>query len=129
MYYDSLLTILNDMTQEELAAYWRGENIKDNRNFIKQMHNSIQMDEGIIKGTQDWLRRCVERTEDNEKLKSELMLGAELIQGCEQSILITRAEIAHYIKYPLYSDKRREWYKTREGKQWHQKNLAQLKKK
>lgn len=128
MNHASLLEILNEMTEEELAAYWREENTKENRRFIHQMHDWIQVDRNIIESTKDWLRRCVERADDNEKLKGELMLGAELIQGCEQSILITRAEIAHYTKYPLYSEKRRGWYNTREGKQWHQKNLEQLKK-
>ena len=123
---------LNEMTDEELAAYWKKENAKANIGYTNQMYGWIQTDKRIIESTKQWLHRCVEWFNHNEldeaKLKENLLLGAELIRGSEESILLTRAEIAHYTKYPLYSEKRRQWYKTKEGKQWQQRVLNQLKK-
>ena len=108
-------------------------NARDNIRYINQMYEWIQTDKYIIENTKAWLHRSVEKFKNNEmdeaKLKSDLLLGAELIQGSEDSILMTRAEIAHYTKYPLYTEKRRQWYKTKEGMQWQQKILSQLKKK
>lgn len=131
--YDSYKAMLDEMTPEEKALYWRRENAKTNLSYTNQMYRWIQTDKGIIENTKAWLHRSVEKFKSNEideaKLKSDLLLGAELIKGCEDSILITRAEIAHYTKYPLYSEKRRQWYKTKEGMQWQQKILNQLKRK
>ena len=125
--------MLDDMTPEEEAAYWKRKNARDNLRFINQMYEWIQTDKHIIENTKAWLHRSVDKFKHNEmdeaKLKSDLLLGSELIKGSEDSILITRAEIAHYTKYPLYSEKRRQWYKTKEGMQWQQKILSQLKKK
>ena len=108
-------------------------NARDNLRYINQMYEWIQTDKYIIESTKAWLHRSVEKFKNNEmgeaKLKSDLLLGSELIKGSEDSILMTRAEIAHYTKYPLYSEKRRQWYKTKEGMQWQQKILSQLKKK
>lgn len=131
--FDSYKAMLDDMTPEEKALYWKRENAKENLMYINQMHSWIQTDKSIIENTKQWLHRCVERFNNNEmdkaKLKENLLLGAELIKGSEESILQTRAEIAHYSKYPLYSEKRRQWLRTKEGEQWQQRVLNQLKKK
>lgn len=108
-------------------------NARENLRFINQMYVWIQTDKSIIENTKAWLYRIVEEFKNNEideaKLKEYLLLGSELIKGCEDNILMTRAEIAHYTKYPLYSQKRRQWYQTKEGMQWQQRILNQLKKK
>lgn len=131
--YDSYKELLDEMTDEERAAYWKKENAKANLGYINQMYGWIQTDKRIIENTKAWLHRSVDKFKHSEideaKLKSDLLLGSELIKGSEDSTLLTRAEIAHYTKYPLYSEKRRQWYKTKEGKQWQQRVLNQLKKK
>ena len=120
--YDSYKELLDEMTDEEQAAYWKKENAKANLGYINQMYGWIQTDKRIIESTKQWLHRTVERFKyheiDEAKLKENLLLGAELIKGSEEGILLTRAEIAHYTKYPLYSEKRRQWYKTKEVKRW-----------
>lgn len=129
--YDSYKALLDEMTPEEKAQYWKRENTKENLSFMNQMYGWIDTDKSIIETTRAWLHRSVakfkEHLVDEATLKQDLLLGAELIQGSEDSILITRAEIAHYTKYPLYSEKRRQWYKTKEGIQWQQKVMNQLK--
>lgn len=131
--YNSYKAMRDEMTPEEMAAYRKSRDARNNLLYINQMYEWIEVDEDIIELTKAWLHESVERFHMNEidesKLKEDLLLGAELIKGCEDSILITRAEIAHYTKYPLHSEKRRQWYRTKEGMQWQEKVLNQLKKK
>lgn len=129
--YHSYKEMLESFTEEERAEYWKRENRMENLRFINQMHEWIQVDKRIIDSTKRWLQQCVERFHNDElsedKLKENLLLGAELIEGCEDSIKQTRAEIAHYTKYPLYSEKRRQWYNSKEGQQWLERVEKQLK--
>lgn len=125
--YLSYKAMLEEMDDEMRAEYWKSENRRANLYLIQQLHDSIEQDESIILNTQRWMKGLLERVEDMELLKKYFTTGAELIQGCGDSILITRAEIAHYIKYPLYSEKMRQWYRTKEGQQWQAKILKQLK--
>lgn len=130
--YDTYKAFLEEMTPEEKAEYWRRENAKENLSFMNQMYGWVDTDNRIIETTKAWLHRSVakfnEHLIDDVELKESLLLGAEIIKGCEDSILKTRAEIAHYTKYPLYSEKRRQWYKTKEGIQWQERIVKQLKK-
>lgn len=125
--YESYLSMLTDMTEEESKAYWKRENAKDNIGYINSLHHNIRLNNQIIANTKRWLTETVEQfkagTIDEDKLRENLLLGGELIKGCEDDTGYTRAEIAHVTRYPLYSEKRRMWYKSKEGQAWLKKNL------
>lgn len=133
----SFKQMYDDMTDEERAAYWKKENTRENLSWINSLNESIQTDKRIIKDTQRWLKHLTEdytnsvaepTPEETQTLRDRLVLGAELIEACEQDIIELRKEIVNYTKYPMHSQKRRDWYQTKEGKQWQEKILRQLKK-
>ena len=125
--HKSFLLAYEQMDEQQRAEYWKRKNRRDNLLSINRMHEWIQVDKRLIDTTKRWLQRCVDRFQDDklseDELKKILILGAELIEGCEDSIKRARAEIAHYTKYPLYSKKRMQWYKSKEGQQWLRKQL------
>lgn len=125
---ESYIEMMNMMSEEERAAYWKKENARENLRWINDLHDTIRLHKRIINQAKHWLRLVVEQVEDKEKLKQDLLLGAELIQLCEEKIVETRKEIVNYTKYPLHSQKRRDWYKTQEGRAWQEKLLNQLRK-
>lgn len=115
--------LLSEMSPAEQAAYWRRENQRENLNLLNSLHESIQLDKRMITSTKQWLYQCAYHTADDAKLKELLILGADIISLSEASINVTRSLIAHYTKYPLYSEKRKQWVKTKEGQLWYKKNL------
>lgn len=135
--YESFLLAYESMSDEERKAYWKRENARENIIYLNSLHKNISLNNKIIQNTQWWLKDMVndytsmvaEPDEEYTKnLKESLALGAELIAGCEADTGRTRAEIAFVTRYPLYSEKRRQWYKTKEGQQWLEKIKKQLKK-
>lgn len=135
--YESYKAFLDDMTSEERESYWKQQDRAENVSLLNSLNHNIALNNQIIQNTQRWLKEMVEDytsmvAEPDEayttKLKESLALGAELIEGCEADTARTNAEIAHYIRYPLYSEKRRQWYKTKEGQLWLEKIKKQLKK-
>lgn len=135
--YESYVLALESMSDDERKAYWKRENARENVGLLNSLHHNISLNNRIIKSTQRWLKDMVDDytsmvAEPDEaytqKLKESLALGAELIQNCEIDTGNTRAEIAMVTRYPLYSQKRRDWYKTKEGQQWLEKIKSQLKK-
>lgn len=113
--------MLEEMGDKDRAIYWKREKAKENLVNLNLYYESINNYKYIIDNTKQWLLRVVDNETDPDKLKEKLMLGAEIIQNCEQGILSDNASIAHYTKYPLYSDKRRHWYNTKEGTAWLKK--------
>jgi len=135
--YESFKMMYDDFTEEERTAYWKRIDYSSNQWYLESLHHNIALNNQIIKNTQRWLKEMVDDytsmvEEPSEaytiKLKESLALGTELIEGCEADTGRTHAEIAHVIRYPLFSEKRRQWYKTKEGKSWLQKAENQLKK-
>ena len=135
--FDSYALALQSMSDEERKAYWKRENARENIIYLNSLHKNISLNNKIIQNTQRWLKDMVDDytsmvDEPDEaytkKLKESLALGAELIEACEIDSGNTRAEIAHVTRYPLYSEKRRQWYKSKEGQQWLEKIKKQLKK-
>lgn len=129
--YESFLLAYESMSDEERKAYWKRENARENISYLNSLHHNISLNNQIIKRTQHWLKDMVDdytghvgepSPEYTQQVKESIALGAELIEGCEIDTGNTRAEIAHVTRYPLYSEKRRQWYKTKEGQQWLQKN-------
>ena len=125
--YESFLLTYADFTEAERRQYWKKQNAIENITHINRLHNNISLNNSIIKQTKRWLQDLVddytERVEepteaDTAELRGHLALGAELIQNCQADTGRTRAEIAHVTRYPLYSEKRRQWYKSKEGSQW-----------
>lgn len=108
----SFLDIYAEMTSKEQVNHWKQEDIKDNHNIIEQLHYDIRLDEWLIQDTKDWLQGLVYKIEDTAELKKYLIVGAETIEVCEDNIKYTLAEIAHTTKYPMYSIKRRDYYRT-----------------
>lgn len=125
--YDSYRSMLADMTDEERAAYWKRENAKENIGYINSLHHNIQLNNQIIANTKRWLHETVEQFKtgsiEEDKLRENLLLGGEIIKGYEDDTGRTRAEIAHVTRYPLYSEKRRVWYQSKEGQAWLKKKL------
>lgn len=121
--YGSFLIAYAEFTDEERKAYWKRENAKENLTLINSLHHNISINDRLIRDTKRWLRLRVDdytmidepTAEETAKLKADLTLGAELIQGCEADTGKTRAEIAFATRYPLYSEKRRQWYQKTGG--------------
>lgn len=123
--HESFLIAYAEMTEEERKLYWKRENAKDNLSYLNSLHHNITLNNRIIANTKRWLERTVDRFKSDEidevKLRDNLLLGGELIKGCEDDTGYTRAEIARVTRYPLYSEKRRQWYQTKEGQAWLKK--------
>lgn len=124
--YHTYKAMLDAMTEEERKAYWKRENARDNISYINSLHHNITLNNQIIESTKRWLERTVEQFKNDEiteeKLRENLLLGGELISNCEEDSGYTRAEIATVTRYPLYSEKRRQWYQTKEGQEWLRKS-------
>lgn len=112
---DIYLDVLDSMTIEERKTYWKREKVKENISYINNLYSRIKLNKEIINNTKNWLAKTVEQYKageiDEVKLRQNLLLGGELINGCEYGNGVTRAEIAQVTRYPLGSEKRRLWYK------------------
>lgn len=121
--YEASIKLYNSLSDEEKNRMRKREIAQDNLSLINSLNEDIRLNNWFINNTKQWLRRIATDPKYADKLREYLILGAEIIRGCEELNGYCRRDIAHYTKYPLGSEKRKQFYRTKEGQQWGQKNL------
>jgi len=115
MDYASFLAAYETMTPEERAAYWRKEQRDEQRDTLRTLFTLTKLNNWFIAWTKRWLTKAKFDFEagllSEDEFRNMLLLGAETIQSNEEANAYLRREVAHYTKYPIGTEKRRQFIK------------------
>jgi len=113
--YASELAVLEAMTPEERRAHFQQEERESHAPMMAGFHEHIELCEWFI----DYCTGYIEKRQyafldgviDEATLRKDLQLAIDCINGNKETIKTLRRDIAHYSRYPLGTQKRRDYIK------------------